>query len=491
MAAASFFHEARRRGVPGAMAGYLLAVGGMVELADVMTKSWEMPDWTMKGLLTLALLGLPVIAVVSWTFDVTRHGLVRTAPPALPPPEDHQRTLPSPMPAPLRPIPAGPLDEAALSAGGLLAGRYVVEREIGRGGMGRVLAARDQKLGRAVAIKVLTEAFEPRRVARFEVEARAAGGLLHPNVLGIYDIGDHFGTPFLVCELLDGRNLRHALEKGALPPQQALSFSQQLARGLGAAHAQGVIHRDLKPENLFITRAGVLKILDFGLAKLAESEPGQQLTPSGSIFGTPGYLSPEQARGDKADARSDIFAAGAVIYEMLSGTQAFPGTTLVEAGVSALTREPAPLPPNVPPPLVDVVRKALQKDPLRRYANGHALAQALETIDLGGAGPRRPRAAAPTPQTPAAASPPPKPIIDPDAIAARLRSERIQSLESGVELAEHSDEDAPFRRCAICEADSNRAAVKCGSCGARLDTPDQEAFNRAYWAKRRADESAT
>ena len=485
-----FLQEARRRGVLGALGAYVLAAGGTLQLGDVVSHALDLPPWAMKASLVVAALGVPITAVVSWFYDLTRDGFVRTMPP---PP----RQLPGAKPAVdtvpsavwVAPAPSAALGPISLEPGGLIAGRYQVEAEIGRGGMGRILSARDVKLGRPVAIKVLTDAFEPHKVQRFEVEARAVAGLLHPNVLGIYDVGDHGGTPFLVCELLHGRTLKKQLTAGPLPPPQALDFARQFARGLGAAHARGVIHRDLKPENLFLCSSGQLKILDFGLAKLAESEAGLQLTPTGSIFGTPGYLSPEQGRGETADARSDVFAFGAVLYEMLCGVRAFPGQTLIEAGVSAITREPAPLPRSIPPPLVDLVRRCLQKDPARRFAHGNELAQALDGLNLGAA-PRPARGAAPGPvSAPRTATRTPESQIDPDAIAAKLRAQRYKAMESGVDLDQGDAEDLPFRRCAVCEADSHRAAEVCGSCGAELTTADQQAYNRAYWAKRRADES--
>src|SRR5437764_14366600 len=188
--------------------------------------------------------------------------------------------------------------------------------------MGRVLVARDEKLGRRVAVKVVTAAHDPARVARFEQEARTAGALEHPNVLAVYDLGEHEGVPFLVTELLLGHTLRTLVARGPLPAAQAHALALQLGPGLGAAPARGIVHRDLKPENLFVTDDGRLKILDFGLARLIEDPQAPGITQTGAIFGTPGYLSPEQARGERAGPPSDVFSAGAVIYEMLSGQRA-------------------------------------------------------------------------------------------------------------------------------------------------------------------------
>ena len=273
---------------------------------------------------------------------------------------------------------------AELRAGSLLAGRYRIEREIGKGGMGRVLSARDEKLGRRVAVKVVTAAHDAARVLRFEQEARTAGALEHPNVLAVYDLGEQDGVPFLVTELLEGHTLRTVIEGPRLPPSQVQTLALQLARGLAAAHARGIVHRDLKPENLFLTHDGRLKILDFGLARLAgEGAEAQSLTLTGAVFGTPGYLSPEQARGERAGAASDVFSAGAVIYELLGGARAFPGATLVEAGHAALHAQPAPLPDTVPAAFSAVVLRALEKDPAVRFANGGELEAALSALAPG------------------------------------------------------------------------------------------------------------
>src|SRR2546429_8943771 len=228
-----------------------------------------------------------------------------------------------------------------LEAGAVLAGRYHLERELGKGGMGRVLIARDEKRGRRVAVKVVTAAHDPGRVQRFEQEARAAGSLEHPNVLAVYDLGEEDGVRFLVTELLEGHTLRTVIDGPRLPPAQVQGLAVQLARGLAAAHVRGIVHRDLKPENLFLTDDGRLKILDFGLARLSsDDERGPALTVTGAIFGTPGYLSPEQARGEKAGAPSDIFSAGAILYELLSGRRAFPGASLIESGHLTLNAQP-------------------------------------------------------------------------------------------------------------------------------------------------------
>src|SRR5215510_1296279 len=213
-------------------------------------------------------------------------------------------------------------------------GPYEVLSPLGSGGMGEVYRARDPRLGREVAIKVLPASFsaDPDRLRRFEQEARAAGLLNHPNITAVYDIGTHDGAPYVVQELLEGETLRAALAGGRLSPRRSIDYATQIAHGLAAAHEKGIVHRDLKPENLFITRDGRAKILDFGLAKLTQPEGTGSAATSlptetrgtepGVVMGTLGYMSPEQIKGKPADARSDIFALGAILYEMLAGRRA-------------------------------------------------------------------------------------------------------------------------------------------------------------------------
>src|SRR5712692_7474202 len=220
-------------------------------------------------------------------------------------------------------------------AAGTQLGPYEILAPLGAGGMGEVYRARDPRIGREVAIKVLPAAFagDPDRLRRFEQEVRAAGALNHPNILAIYDVGTENGAPYIVSELLEGATLRERMGGEALAPRKAIDYAQQTARGLAAAHAKGIVHRDLKPENLFLTNDGRVKILDFGLAKLvqpetdagAEAPTVQVNTEPGQIMGTVGYMSPEQVRGKAADHRSDIFAFGSILYEMLSGQRAFRG----------------------------------------------------------------------------------------------------------------------------------------------------------------------
>jgi Tol biopolymer transport system component/predicted Ser/Thr protein kinase len=280
-------------------------------------------------------------------------------------------------------------------------GPYEVVGPLGAGGMGEVYRALDRRLGRDVALKVLPEAFEtrPDRRARFEREARAAGALTHPNILAVHDMGRHEGQPYVVFELLDGTTLRSRLRHGdRLPLRKCLEIAAQVAHGLDAAHAKGIVHRDLKPENLLITTDGVVKILDFGLAKLqdepevigASSASTQSEAPwqteAGSLLGTAAYMSPEQVRGHPVDHRSDVFALGAVLHEALAGAPAFlkatrPATLLAILGEDA--PDLAQARPGVPPPVRGLVRRCLEKDPAERFQSARDLAFALEGLLSG------------------------------------------------------------------------------------------------------------
>jgi Tol biopolymer transport system component len=282
----------------------------------------------------------------------------------------------------------------SLSAGTRL-GRHEILGPLGAGGMGEVYRARDLGLGREVAIKVLPEevAQDPHRLQRFRHEARAASSLNHPNILDVHDIGTHEGAPYLVCELLEGETLRGRLREGPLPVGEAVGYGVQIARGLGAAQAKGIIHRDLKPDNLFLTEDGRVKILDFGLAKLVRTEPAIQssddtvtrdgATETGAVVGTVGYVSPEQIRGYEVDHRSDIFAFGAVLYEMLSGRRAFHAETPAETMTAILKEDPPELTREggeIPPGLARIVHRCLDKSPGRRFHSAEDLALALEAV---------------------------------------------------------------------------------------------------------------
>src|SRR5512135_3716020 len=290
----------------------------------------------------------------------------------------------------------------ALSAGTRL-GPYEIVKPLGAGGMGEVYRARDTRLKREVAVKVLPASFssDPERLRRFEQEAQAAGSLNHPNITAVYDVGTHDGAPYVVSELLEGETLRAQLAGGAISPRQAIDCAQQIAQGLAAAHEKGIVHRDLKPENLFVTADGRLKILDFGLAKLTIAEdrgPATNLptatagTEPGVVLGTIGYMSPEQIKGKPADARSDIFSFGAILYEMLSGRRAFHGDSAGETMAAILKEDPPDLSVTnqaVSPGLDRIVRHCLEKNPEQRFQSASDIAFGLEALSVpGGSAPR-------------------------------------------------------------------------------------------------------
>jgi len=281
-----------------------------------------------------------------------------------------------------------------LSAGTKL-GPYEILAPIGAGGMGEVYRARDPRLGREVAIKVLPATFsqDPDRLKRFEAEARAAGVLNHPGITAVHDFGTAADqSPYIVTELLEGETLRSRLGAGAIAPRKAIDYAVQIAKGLAAAHEKGIVHRDLKPENLFLTNDGRVKILDFGLAKL-KPETGQDGktdmktvsggTEPGVVLGTMGYMSPEQVRGKVADKRTDLFAFGAILYEMLSGQRAFRGETAADTITAILTKEPADLSQTqkeIHPGLDRIVRHCLEKNPEERFESARDVAFDLEAL---------------------------------------------------------------------------------------------------------------
>jgi len=273
-------------------------------------------------------------------------------------------------------------------------GPYEIVAPLGAGGMGEVWRARDTRLGRDVAIKVLPDATtrDPEALARFRREAQVVASLAHPNLLALFDVGVEGDVAFAVTELLEGETLRERLARGPLPLAEGLEVARQILRGLAAAHERGVIHRDLKPANLFLTRDGHVKILDFGLAKRVSAGGDEDsiastvtnVTSPGTVLGTAGYLAPEQLTGGTADARADVFGFGTVLYEMLTGRRAFPGTHWAEVSAAILAREPASFAASgvtIPPALEAVVQRCLAKDPAGRYASAGEVLQALAAAE--------------------------------------------------------------------------------------------------------------
>lgn len=296
-------------------------------------------------------------------------------------------------------------------------GAYQILGPLGAGGMGEVYRARDSRLGREVAVKVLPRAWasHPERLRRFEQEGRAASALAHPNILTVHDLGEQDGLPYLVTELLDGETLRQRMTGGALAPRKAIEIAAQIASGLAAAHERGIVHRDLKPENVFLTADGRVKILDFGIARVIgdaaggsgsgsgplpptiDLGPGSDsttplpgvLTPAsggtapGVVLGTLGYMAPEQVRGQEVGPAADLFALGALLYEMLAGRPAFSRATAADTVAAVLAEDPPELPATVralPPALMPLVRRCLEKRPEERYRSARDLAFALSSL---------------------------------------------------------------------------------------------------------------
>ncbi|HLK68969.1 MAG TPA: protein kinase [Bryobacteraceae bacterium] len=268
-------------------------------------------------------------------------------------------------------------------------GVYEILGHLGSGAMGEVYRARDTRLDRDVALKILPPEFatDPDRRRRFETESRAASALNHPNIIAVYDAGDDQGTSYIVSELVDGESLATLIARGPLPVRKALELAAQLADGLAAAHAAGVVHRDMKPDNVMLTRDGRAKILDFGLSRYQPAVPSAEgtatMTQAGMIMGTVGYMSPEQVTGVPADARSDIFSLGIMIHEMLTGKTAFACATSVETMSAILRADPPELPETVPLPLREIVRHCLEKEPARRFQSAKDLAFSLHNFSAG------------------------------------------------------------------------------------------------------------
>ncbi len=280
-----------------------------------------------------------------------------------------------------------------LAAGSRL-GPYEILAPLGAGGMGEVYRARDPRLGREVALKVLPGEVtrDPDRLSRFEQEARAASALNHPNIITIYEVGLSDTTPFIAMELVDGKTLRELSASGPMPVRRVIDIAAQVAEGLAKAHGAGIVHRDLKPENVMVSKDGYVKILDFGLAKLAEPESGQVSamltlarpeTHPGTVLGTVGYMSPEQASGQPLDFRSDQFSFGSILYEVAAGQKPFARKTAAETMSAIIREEPEPLAKlrsDIPPPLRWIVERCMTKDPEERYASTRDLARDLESV---------------------------------------------------------------------------------------------------------------
>ncbi len=274
---------------------------------------------------------------------------------------------------------------------------YEIIAPLGAGGMGEVYRARDAALKRDVAIKVLPEYWsrDPERLRRFEHEAQATAALNHPNIVSIFHVGQYDGSPYIVTELLQGESLHDRLRRGPMRLHDVLNFGSEMVHALAAAHDAGIVHRDLKPDNIFVTK-GRIKVLDFGLAKLSPAQPAgvddptvslQEQTDPGHVLGTVGYMSPEQVRGQTADARSDIFAVGVILYEMVTGQRAFRRATSADTMAAVLNEDPPPVSqvaPSAPPGLQRIIQRCLSKSPEQRFQHSSDLAFALEALSDSG-----------------------------------------------------------------------------------------------------------
>ena len=266
---------------------------------------------------------------------------------------------------------------------------YLVERPLGAGGMGAVYLARDLALGRMAAVKVVADAFEPAVRQRLQREAEASARLQHPAIATFYESGEADGQIFIAMEYVRGRTLRDRLRSGVMPVAETVTIGSALLEALNHAHAAGILHRDIKPENIMLSEGGTPKLLDFGLAQIALCDTDASVTVTnlseGRVLGTIGYMPPEQLRGEPVDARSDIFALGAVLFEMLSGPPAFPGATAAERIAAILGRDPDPLGGLVPQPLAALIARALKRTSAERFASASEMLSALRTVTAGGA----------------------------------------------------------------------------------------------------------
>jgi beta-lactam-binding protein with PASTA domain len=263
----------------------------------------------------------------------------------------------------------------------LIDGRYRAEKPLGAGGMAEVWCAEDEVLGRRVAVKLMGGRFaeDPEFHERFRREAQAAAGLTHPNIVAIFDRSEWDGTPYIAMELVDGKTLKELVtERGPLPPDVAIGLTEQVLQALGYAHRRGIVHRDIKPQNVIVDRDGRAKVADFGIARAGDTS---QMTQTGAIVGTMQYLSPEQAEGFPVDRRADLYSAGVVLYELMTGQVPFDGEAPIAIAIKHINERPVPpgqLEPGIPPAVEAVVMRALEKDPARRFQSAEEFIAALE-----------------------------------------------------------------------------------------------------------------
>jgi eukaryotic-like serine/threonine-protein kinase len=376
-----FLTELKRRRMFRALGAYGIVVFAVLQVAETIVHGLHLPDWTVSAVVMASAAGFPVVVLMAWFYDLTARGIERT-PEASPPaaagrPDTPVAPIaPGAMTALLEELARAPDSVHApppLRPGGLL-GRYEIVREIGRGGFGVVCEARDRELGRLVAVKTIHPG-PGVDAGMLRVEAEAAAQLQHPNIVTIHDVGTTGGEAWLVYELLHGETLEDRLRRGSLPLPEALRVAEAVAAGMAHAHRAGVIHRDLKPANVFLCQDGGVKILDFGLSRFLGS--------GGREGGTPGYMAPEQWRGEAQDARADVFAAGVMLFETLSGARPYP----VETGRSAVldARRPPPLRTRgVPARLRRVVARSIDPDRERRPQDGASWLEALRQTRRSG-----------------------------------------------------------------------------------------------------------
>jgi len=376
-----FYDEMRRRRMFRALGAYAVAAFALLQVAEPVAHGLHLPDWTVTAAVVASAAGFPLAFLLAWTFDLTTRGIERT--PDVPPPR--AATPHSPVPAVQAGAMSALLEELARAPSvaprelrplgpGDSVGRFEILREIGRGGFGVVYEARDGGLGRLVALKTV----QPRRGVDPEMlraEAEAAAQLQHPNIVTVHDVGAEGGRGWIVLELLRGENLDARLRRGPLPPLEAFRVAVGVARGLAHAHRAGIVHRDLKPGNVFLCEDGTAKILDFGLSRVFGS--------GGAEGGTPGYMAPEQVRGEAQDSRTDVFAAAVMLYEMLSGQKPYGVVDGRSAALDA-TRPPS-LTVKAPAGLRRLLDSALSPDPARRPRDGAAWLDGLLHVEMAGA----------------------------------------------------------------------------------------------------------